>query len=272
MAAWSAAALVVLLASGNPAYRGLVLLTALAVVVSSAGAGRSRRLLVGAGLLGLVAVAVNPVLSHIGSTVLFALPDAVPVLGGPYTVEALGYGLVSGATLSAAVLVLAPVSLLLEPHEVVDALPRSLARTGATVAAGLNLVPGVAASFVAVTEAQRMRGWRPRGPRSWSEIVVPVVLTAIEDSIQLAESMEARAFGSGPRTHWQRPRMRPGDWLVVAASAAAAGLFVLSRSAGWAADWFPYPALTWPAVSPAPVAACLLLLVPVLPWSRRSTR
>jgi len=271
VAAWTAAGLVVLLTTGNPAYRCLVLLAALTVVVSAAGAGRSRRVVRVAAVLGAIAVAFNLVLSHVGATVLFALPDAVPVLGGPYTLESLGFGLVSGATLAAAVLLVAPISLLVEPHEVVDALPPVLARTGGAVASALNLVPGVAASFTAVAEAQRLRGWRPRGPRSWGEIVVPVVLTAIEDSIQLAESMEARAFGSGPRTHWRRPRLGPGDRLVVAAAGAAAALFVLARLLGWAADWEPYPLLTWPAVHPVPALAALLLAIPVRTWSRRST-
>jgi energy-coupling factor transport system permease protein len=270
VAAWSAAGLVVLLATGNPAYRGLVLLAALAVVVAAVGAARSRRPLLVAAVLAATAVAFNPILSHIGNTVLFSLPDGIPVLGGPYTLEAIGFGVVSGATLAAAVLVVVPVSLLLEPHEVVDALPRALSRTGGAVASALNLVPGVAASFTAVAEAQRLRGWRPRGPASWAEIVVPVVLTAIEDSIQLAESMEARAFGSGPRTHWLRPRMGRGDRVVVAAAAAAALLMVLSRIVGWALDWQPYPELTVPDVHPAPVLAALLLAVPVVPWSRRS--
>ena len=272
VAAWSGAGLVVLLATGNPAYRAAVLAAAVAVLLASAGAGRSRRPLLLAAVLGAVAAAVNVVLSHVGDTVLFALPGGVPVVGGPYTLEALGFGLLSGATLAAAVLLVAPLSLLVEPHEVVDALPRPLHRTGGAVASALNLVPGVAASFTAVAEAQRLRGWRPRGPASWAEIVVPVVLTAIEDSIQLAESMEARAFGSGPRTHWRRPGLAAGDRLVLAAAGAAAALFVLARVLGWAADWAPYPTLTWPAVHPLPVAAALLLAVPTLPWSRRSPR
>ncbi|HSR25854.1 MAG TPA: energy-coupling factor transporter transmembrane component T [Candidatus Eisenbacteria bacterium] len=270
MGAWSAAGLVVLLTTGNPVYRCLVLAAALAVLLASVGAARSRRPLLLAAVLGAAAAAFNVVLSHLGDTVLFALPAGLPVLGGPYTLEALGFGLLSGATLAAAVLVVAPVSLLVEAHEVVDALPRALYRTGGAVASALNLVPGVAASFTAVAEAQRLRGWRPRGPASWAEIVVPVVLTAIEDSIQLAESMEARAFGSGPRTHWRRARLAAGDRLVVCAAAAAAGLFVLARVLGWAADWAPYPSLTAPDVHPLPAAAALLLAVPALPWSRRS--
>ena len=97
------------------------------------------------------------------------------------------------------------------------------------------------------------------------------MLTAIEDSIQLAESMEARGFGSGPRTHLVTQRLSGRDWLVLGAAAAALAGFALARLAGWAADWYAYPSLRPPSVAPLPVLACLLLALPALTWrSRRS--
>ena len=143
-------------------------------------------------------------------------------MGGPYTVEALAFGASSGITIAAAILAAAPFSLLLQPHDVMDALPPVLARTGTTIAASMNLVPAVVASFTEVSEAQRMRGWRPRGPRSWAEVVVPVVLTSVESSIQLAESMEARGFGLPARTHFRGANLGPASLLVIVASLAAA--------------------------------------------------
>lgn len=266
VAAWSAAGLVVVLSTGNPAYRGLALLAALIVVAGSAGLRRARPALLGAGMLALPAVLLNLLVSHLGATALFELPDSIPAVGGPYTLEALAFGFVTGVTLAAGLLYVAPIWLLLEPHQVVDALPRALARTGSALAAAFNLAPGIARSFAGVAEAQRLRGWRPGGPVSWGEIVVPVVLTAIEDSIQLAESMEARAFGSGPRTHLRRPRLAPMDWLVIGAASAAVTGFTVAHVFGLAADWYPYPRLQWPQVSLVPAAACLLLAVPALPW------
>src|SRR5437660_4482691 len=102
-----------------------------------------------------------------------------------------------------------------------DALPNAPSRTGTAIAASLNLVPSIVASFAEVSEAQRSRGWRPRGPRSWAEVVVPVVLTSVESSIQLAESMEARGFASTPRTSYERSRLDRSDWLVVTVSGLA---------------------------------------------------
>jgi len=270
VAAWSAASLVAVLSTTNPAYRAGVLVATLVVVVASAGA-RARPLLVAAGFAALTATVFSFLVSHAGADHILDVPDAIPVIGGSYTVEAVVFGLVSGITLAAVLLAVAPISLLLEPHEVVDALPRTLGGSGSAVAAALNLAPTIAGSFTAVTEAQRLRGWRPRGPISWAEIVVPVVLTAIEDSIQLAESMEARAYGSGRRTHLRRLPLARADWLVVGVCATSVAALVALRAAGLVADWYPYPFLQAPEVSPLPLAACLLLALPALPWrSRRS--
>lgn len=266
VAAWSATCLFIVLFTTNPAYKSLVLAAALTALGAGAGLGRIRGWLTAVTLIAAFATLLNFISAHLGATVLFELPPQIPALGGPYTLEALAFGFVGGITIAAAILSAAPFSVLLASHEVVDALPAALSRTGTAIAASLNLVPAVATSFVEVTEAQRLRGWRPRGPRSWSEIVVPVVLTSIEGSIQLAESMEARGFGSGPRTAAKPSRMQRSDWSLIAASALALGLFAVSRIAGWAADWLPYPTLGAPAIDPRPLAACLLLFAPVLLW------
>jgi energy-coupling factor transport system permease protein len=270
VAAWSATCIFIVLSTTNPVYKASVLAAALIAVAAGVGHRRIRGVLIGVLMISAFALLLNFVSAHLGATVLFELPSQIPALGGPYTLEALAFGASGALTIGAAILAAAPFSLLLASHEVMDALPASLSRTGAAIAASLNLVPSVAASFVQVTEAQRLRGWRPRGPRSWSEIVVPVVLTSVEGSIQLAESMEARGFGSGPRTTIKPARLRRSDWLLIATSASALAIFAVSQAAGWAAPWYAYPTLTLPSVDIRPLVACLLLLTPVLVWRSRS--
>lgn len=270
MAAWSGAAMLVVVLANNPAYRTLVLAAA-ALAVAAAGR-RVRPLAAGLGAAAASATLLNFGLSHLGADVLFALPDGWPLLGGPYTLEALVFGAATGGALAAAVLAAAPLSLLLEPHELLDALPGWLARSGTLVSTSLNLVPTIARSFTAVTEAQRMRGWRPAGPRSWAEVAVPVLLTTIEDSTQLAEAMAARGYGSGPRTHYARGGWTLPDRVVAASAGSAAVLFLLLRAAGRVADWQPYPTLSAPAVDPAAAAACLLLFVGPLTWRWQRSR
>jgi energy-coupling factor transport system permease protein len=96
------------------------------------------------------------------------------------------------------------------------------------------------------------------------------VLTSVEGSIQLAESMEARGFGSGPRTAVKSASLLQSDWLLVAASTAALVIFFASQVVGWAAPWYAYPTLTSPAVHVVPFVACLFLLAPVVVWRSRS--
>lgn len=270
VAAWSAACIFIVLSTTNPAYKAAVLVAALAALATGVGLRRMRGLITGVTLIAAFAVVLNFVSAHLGATVLFALPAQIPALGGPYTLEALAFGATGGLTIAAAILAAAPFSLLLASHEVMDALPAALSRTGTAIAASLNLVPAVAASFLQVTEAQRLRGWRPRGPRSWSEILVPVVLTSVEGSIQLAESMEARGFGSGPRTTVEARGMQRNDWLLIGTSGSALAIFLISQAMGWAVPWYAYPTLTPPAIDARPLIACGLLLAPVLIWRSRS--
>lgn len=271
VASWSVACILIVLSTTNPTYKVLVLAAALVVLAAAAGLPRLRGLLFGVFSIAVFAALLNFVSAHLGSTVLFSLPSQLPALGGPYTLEAIVFGAFGGVTIAAAILAVAPFSLLLSAHDVMDALPGALSRTGVAVATSMNLVPLVAASYVQVSEAQRLRGLRPRGPRSLVDVIVPVVLTSVEGSIQLAESMEARGFGSGPRTSMRSSHLGRRDWLVIAASAAAVVLFVTSRLAGWAVDWFPYPSLVAPPIDVRPVAACLLLFTPVLVWRSRSS-
>ena len=269
VAAWSAACLFIVLFTSSPAYRIAVLVAAFCTVAARAGLRRMKPLLLGVGAVAVFAALLNFISAHLGATVLFELPGSLPAVGGPYTLEALAYGVTGGVTIAAAILAVAPFSLLLATDEVVDALPRALSRTGTAIAASLNLVPSIGTSFTEVVEAQRLRGWRPRGPRSWAEIVVPIVLTGVEGSIQLAESMEARGYGSGPRTSFRAPAMRRGDWILAGASLFAAALMVAARVSGLGSDWYPYPVLTAPAVDPLSVAACLLLFTPLVTWRSR---
>jgi energy-coupling factor transport system permease protein len=270
VAAWSAACLFIVLFTTNPAYKALVLAAAIASLAAGAGLHRLRGLLIGVVLIAAFATSLNFVSAHLGATVLFELPASIPGLGGPYTLEALAAGVSGGLTVAAAIVAAAPFSLMLASHDVMDALPAALSRTGAAIAASLNLVPSVSASFVQVSEAQRLRGWRPRGPRSWAEVIVPVVLTSVEASIQLAESMEARGFGSGPRTALKPSPLRVSDWVLVAASAAAVITFLAAHANGGAVDWYAYPALAAPPIDIASLAACLLLFIPVVTWRSRA--
>jgi len=265
VAAWSAAGLLVVVLTNNPAYRGLVLLAALNFVVAHRRpATRLHPLLTLLAVATLISIVVSLMLSHTGTHVLLVLPPAIPVFGGPLTIESAMYGAGAGLGIAAGAMVVLPLSLVVESHQLVDALPAPLHRAGTTLAASLNLIPGIGRSVTSVREAQTMRGWRPRGPRSYAEILVPVTLTALENSIQLAEAMESRGYGSGPRTRMAPARFHAADLLTLVVAVIAGAAFIAGRWLGSVVDWYPYPSPAWPAVDPVMVTACLLLALPAL--------
>jgi energy-coupling factor transport system permease protein len=270
---WSLAAVTVALSTDNPIYRGLVALAALNVLLTWLPPGRRvRPFAVAVVLAAAFAALINVLASHTGADVIVRLPSDWPLVGGPLTVESLAFGGALGLGLVAALLAVAPLSLVLEPHDVVDAMPGSLERTGIAVATSLNLVGGLGRTFTAVRDAQRMRGWRPRGIRSWNEVLVPVVLTAIEDSVLLAEAMEARGFGAGRRTSYARSSWSKWEGAVVAGALGSAVLFIAIRLLGAPVDWYPYPTLAWPPIHPVLVAGCLALALPAFVPSRPAGR
>ena len=268
---WSLAAVTVALSTANPVYRGLVALAALDVLLTWLPPGRRIKPLATAALFAAsFAVLINVLASHSGVHVLARMPSDWPLVGGNLTVETLAFGGALGLGLVAALLAVAPLSLVLEPHDVVDAMPAPLERTGIAVATSLNLVSGIGRTFRAVSDAQRMRGWRPRGLRSWNEVLVPVLLTSIEDSVLLAEAMEARGFGAGKRTSYAVSASSRWDIAVVVTSLACAGVFVGLRLAGVPIDWYPYPTLIAPPIALLPLSCCVALALPALARPRET--
>jgi energy-coupling factor transport system permease protein len=268
-AAWSAAALVVVLTSTNPVYRALVLLIAVNMLVAL---GRRdaplRPLFVAVGVAVIAAAVLNAVLSHTGAHVLFTVPDQLPGIGGSVTIESVLYGLDVGLGIAAAVLAIAPLSQVLHAHDLIDAFPSALQRTAALVGAAINLVPAVARNAAGISEAQRMRGSSGARLRDWHAIAAPVVLSALDDSLQLAEAMDARGFGSGRRTRYATARVGLSGAAVIVCALAAAAMVAAARVSGSLVDWYPFPVATIPPVTLVPVLACLLLTVPLVAWRR----
>ncbi|HEY8740860.1 MAG TPA: energy-coupling factor transporter transmembrane component T [Candidatus Dormibacteraeota bacterium] len=272
VAAWSGAAMAMVVLTNNPVYRTLITLVALNFVVARRRPGISVR-----GLLAFLAIvagftiAYNPLISHAGAHRLATIPATILGIGGAVTLESIIYGASAAVGLMAAALAVAPLVMVLEPGDLLDVLPGWLQGTGTALTASLNLVPTVARSFTRVREAELLRGSSRLGPRTLLAIIVPVALTTIESSITLAEAMEARAYGSGPRTRSRTPGWGARDGLVMVTAVLAAALVLGARVLGDNADWYPFPTLAAPDVSPVLVAACLLLIVPVaIPRRSRS--
>jgi energy-coupling factor transport system permease protein len=227
-----------------------------------------RPLFIAVGVAAVLAVLLNVVLSHTGVHTIVMLPVQLPGIGGAITVEAVIYGGDVALGLAAAVLAVAPLSRVIHPHDLIDAFPRALQRTAALTGAAVNLVPAVARNAVAISEAQRMRGRAGTRLRDWHAVAAPIVISALDDSLQLAEAMDARGFGAGPRTRFATARLDAASVLVIAGAVGAALFTIVARVTGALPDWYPFPIATFPDIAILPVLGCALLAVPLLAWRR----
>ncbi len=199
---WLAAALAVAMLATNPLYLVIVLLCA-ALVRASFGTGSTLPVW----RFGLTVVAFstfyNALLMHLGDTVLLTLPRALPLVGGPITLEAAAFGASRGLALWTLFAVFAVLNDVLSPYELVRLTPHFMREAGLVVSITLAFVPQTVKSFSQVREAQAIRGHQLRGLRDLTALLVPLLADALEKAVQLAEAMEARGYGrasSGGRT------------------------------------------------------------------------
>jgi len=192
---WIAAGFVVALLATNPLYLAILLLCAALVragcvtSVSAVPAWRFGLLLVG------FSTVYNALLTHYGDTALVTLPRALPLVGGPVTLEAAAFGASRGLALWALLAVVTVINDVVSPYELVRLTPRFLRQAGLVVSIMLAFVPQTLRSLEQVREAQAIRGHRLRGVRDLVALVVPLMTDALEKAVQLAEAMEARGYG-----------------------------------------------------------------------------
>lgn len=202
----------------------------------------------------LVALAFNLVSVHAGNMIILTLPHNWPVIGGPITVEALLYGLANGASLFAVLLVFATFNLGVETHRLLRWMPAGLYQAGLIASIALAFVPQMIASFEDIREAQRVRGHQFRGLRDLIPLLVPLVTTALERSLTLAESMEARGFGGATLEGMVAERQALRIATVVGLLALLAGLVL--RTTGAQKTW---ASLLWLGLGALLTVAALIL-------------
>ena len=146
----------------------------------------------------LVAVPIgslfNGLTSHFGQTVLIRLPDAIPLIGGVVTAEALIYGAINGLVLTALFFAFTVLNLAVPVGELIQYFPRAFYPFAVVSAIAVSFFPTTLRQIRQVQEAQAVRGHRMRGIKDWLPLFVPVLIGGLERALQLAEAMTSRGF------------------------------------------------------------------------------
>jgi energy-coupling factor transport system permease protein len=138
----------------------------------------------------------NVLTAHVGQTVLFALPGNWPLIGGPFTLEAALYGFLNGLRLIALLSFFMTFNTIVPVSQLTGLVPGALHETALVVLIAITFVPETIRQFKRIRDAQSIRGHRLSGIRAWRPIVIPLLITALERALNLAETMVARGYGS----------------------------------------------------------------------------
>lgn len=235
----------------NPLY--LVLLLLMVLVVDRALAPRTQAgapaFVKFAAIVVPLAALFNGITVHAGSTPIVYLPDWLPLIGGPLTLEALVYGALNGLALTLILGSFTLINRVTPLHDFVGLAPRAFQAVGIVVTVAVSYVPQTLRSLTRIREAQAVRGHRLRGLKDWLPITIPLLISSLERSMGLAEAMVARGFGA---VGDQRQPLRLQGLLI---------LGLLAILVGWMGSLLlPHLALLASAVLLAGVALVLAML------------
>jgi energy-coupling factor transport system permease protein len=205
---WAAGLAICAMRTNNPFLLALIGVVACVVVSarrSSAPWARSITFFLRVGVLVIVIRIVIEILfgqRGIPGHVLFTLPQlplppwaAAVSIGGPVTLESILDAFVLGLQLAVILLCFGAANSLASPYRLLRSLPAVLYETGVAVTVALSFTPELVQSIGIVRQARRQRGIPTKGLRGMRGVAVPVLESALDRSLQLATSMDARGYG-----------------------------------------------------------------------------
>ncbi|THA54129.1 energy-coupling factor transporter transmembrane component T [Streptomyces sp. A1136] len=158
--------------------------------------------------LGLVVIGLRLLFSTLlgspvpGAHTLLTLPEvALPAwaqgirLGGRVSAEQLVFAFYDGAKLAALLVCVGAANALANPARLLKSLPAALYEAGVAVVVAMTFAPNMVADVGRLRTARRLRGRPTGGVKAVLQIGLPVLEGALERSVAVAASMDARGYG-----------------------------------------------------------------------------
>ena len=195
---------------------------------------------------------------------------ALVLLSPPVTSSSIVTGLLEGMRLATLLVVFGTFNAVSDPFAILKLAPRRFHEPALATALALSIAPRTIESAAKVREAQRMRGIEVARLRALPALAVPVLETGMEEAMVLAESMDARGHGRGPRTRYRPEAWTTGSIVAIVLSLIPVVASVVASRAGEAGMIVQTYPLAWPVVSGSMIAVLMLLCVPVAIGERES--
>lgn len=179
-------------------------------------------------IMGVVIVLFSTIFVRTGVTVLFSLPISIPTLGRVYfTLEAIYYGLTMLVRILSILTVFSVLTYAVCPDDLLDLFMKARlpSRSAFSTSLATTYVPTLMKDMDDIQVSLSSRGYAMDESKGLSylkrkaTIVMPLLANSLERSIQKAEAMESRAFGSmKDRTLYFDAPLTRFDMVVVVAA------------------------------------------------------
>ena len=116
-------------------------------------------------------------------------------LGGVVTWDGFLLAVFEGMRLAAILMCVGAANSLVNPSRLLRIVPAALYEAGVAVVVCMTVAPTLVTDAARIRRARRLRGRPSRGLRVWGEMALPLFSGALERSVSLAASMDARGYG-----------------------------------------------------------------------------
>ncbi len=205
---WIASIFILTLVFNHPLYLLLLFLSTLPLVIAARAWRKWASFMRFTIYLSLAIVIINTLVSQNGSHILWQAPFSLPAIGSPaITLEAISFGLGMVLRLFTIISAFAILNLTTHPDDIMLAMIKMKLPYKSVLVTSLStrFIPTLIDDVERITDVQRSRGLEldrgrlPQRIRSRIAIIIPLLSNSLDRTVQLAEAMESRAFGSAKK-------------------------------------------------------------------------
>lgn len=206
--AWVVSIFVLSLIFNNPIHLLLLFLSTLPIIIAARVWREWASLMKFALYLCLAIVIINALVSYHGSHLLWQAPFRIPLIGAPViTLEAIFFGVGMSLRLLAIISAFTILTFTIHPDDTMLAMIKMKLPYKSVLVTSLStrFIPTLIDDMERISDVQRSRGLElDRGKltqriKSRMAIIIPLLSNSLDRTIQVAEAMESRAFGSGEK-------------------------------------------------------------------------
>ncbi|MDD5486134.1 MAG: energy-coupling factor transporter transmembrane component T [Dehalococcoidales bacterium] len=267
---WAGVVVLIAMLVEHPVVLSLLFLSTLPAVASARIWKQWAMIIQFALWMGILVVIINCLAGAGGNHILWQSGFRLPVLGRiEITLEAILFGLFMTVRLMAIISAFSVITLTIRPDDLLSALleMRLPYKTAMMTALSIRFVPVLFEDASRIINAQRSRGLEMNKGSKLKRLknrsmILPVLLSSsLERTIQLAEAMEARAFGSsGKRTRYFRINFSTKDTMSISMMLVLAAVVLFTLVTGLFSYNY-YPSLQDPMLGTRGIIICVVLTV-----------